>query len=126
MRRLDVKIPIYGWNITVITIFNKEDEQPVKELFSEFDLTDDNAIDNIVNERYNGGDTYVNSSTREGLILIYKFESINIFHNVFNHEKRHLIDRIGDTHFIKDEREAIAYLDGYFSEQVYSNLDKLI
>lgn len=126
MQRLNFHIPIYDWDITVVTIYNKEDDKPIKELFGELNIIDDNAIDNIVYERYNGGETYTNANTRQALLLIYKFETINIFHNILNHEKRHLIDHIGNVHLIKDEKEAIAYLDGYVSEQIYSNLDKLI
>ena len=126
MQRLNFHIPIYDWDITVVTIYNKEDDKPIKELFGELNIIDDNAIDNIVYERYNGGETYTNADTRQALLLIYKFETINIFHNILNHEKRHLIDHIGNVHLIKDEKEAIAYLDGYVSEQIYSNLDKLI
>lgn len=126
MRRFDFEVPIYGWEITIVTIFDKNDEQPVKDLFDEFDIDDDNAIDNIINERYDGGETYVNTGQRQGVILIYKFDNINVFHNILNHEKRHLLDRIGLVHLILEEREAIAYLDGYVSEQIYSNLDKLI
>ena len=126
MQRLNFHIPIYDWDITVVTIYNKEDDKPIKELFGKLNIIDDNAIDNIVYERYNGGETYTNANTRQALLLIYKFETINIFHNILNHEKRHLIDHIGNVHLIKDEKEAIAYLDGYVSEQIYSNLDKLI
>lgn len=126
MQRLNFHIPIYDWDINVVTIYNKEDDKPIKELFGELNIIDDNAIDNIVYERYNGGETYTNVGARQALLLIYKFETINIFHNILNHEKRHLIDRIGNVHLIRDEKEAIAYLDGYVSEQIYSNLDKLI
>ena len=126
MKRLDIQIPIYDWHITILTIYNKDDEYSVKEVFDEFEIIDDDAIDNVVNERYNGGDTYVNASLRQAVLVIYKYDSINRFHNIINHEKRHLIDRIGNVHLIRDEKEAIAYLDGYVSEQIYSNLDKLI
>ena len=68
----------------------------------------------------------MNASLRQAVLVIYKYDSINRFYNIINHEKRHLIDRIGNVHLIRDEKEAIAYLDGYVSEQIYSNLDKLI
>lgn len=126
MKRLDFKIPIYNWDITIATVSSKEDVPDLNSLFYAYGIIDDDAVDNVSNERFNGGETYVNASTREGVILIYKCESTSIFHNVLNHEKRHLIDRIGNVHLIKDEKEAIAYLDGYVSEQIYSNLDKLI
>ncbi|MBQ0074580.1 MAG: hypothetical protein KBT34_10335 [Prevotella sp.] len=126
MKRLDFHIPIYDWDVTVVTIYNKEDKNPVDEIFKEFGIEDEDAIDNIVYERCNGGETYANAGARQALLLIYRFESTNIFHNVLNHEKRHLIDRIGNVHLIKDEKEAVAYLDGYVSEQIYSNLNKLI
>ena len=89
MQRLNFHIPIYDWDINVVTIYNKEDDKPIKELFGELNIIDDNAIDNIVYERYNGGETYTNANTRQALLLIYKFETINIFHNILNHEKRH-------------------------------------
>lgn len=126
MRRFDFKIPIYNWDITIITVFDKNDIEPIKEIFNEFEIEDEYAIDNIKEERFNGGETYVNYGYRQGLILIYKFDSINKFHNILNHEKRHLIDRIGKAHLIFEEKEAIAYLDGYVSEQIYSNLNNLI
>lgn len=126
MKRMDIQIPIYNWNVTIVTIYDKDDEYPIKKLLNEFEIIDDDAIDNVINERYNGGETYVNAGSRKAVLLIYKYDSINTFHNIINHEKRHLIDRIGDIHLIRDEKEAIAYLDGYVSEQIYSNLDKLI
>lgn len=125
MRRLSFEIPIYDWDIEIVTIYNKEDELHIRAFFDEMEIVDDNAIDNIINERYNGGETYVSASKRIGVILIYKYDKIGTFHNVLNHEKRHLVDRIGEVHLIKDEREAIAYLDGFVSEQIYSNLQNL-
>lgn len=70
MKRLDIQIPIYDWDITIVTIYNKDDEYPVKELFDEFEIIDDDAIDNVINERYNGGDTYVNAGSRQAVLLI--------------------------------------------------------
>lgn len=125
MKRFDFHLPIYGWTITIATVKDKNDEQPVNDLFSEFGIDDDNAIDNVVNERFDGGDTYVNAGQRIGLILLYISKSNAMFHNVLNHEKRHLVDRIGAIHLILNEREAIAYLDGFVSENIYSNLDKI-
>lgn len=126
MRRIDFNVPIYDWHLSVVTVYDKFDINAVQELFNELGIVDDDALDNVQEERFNGGETYVNAYKRCGLILIYKFDYIGTFHNVLNHEKRHLVDRIGNAHLIRDEKEAIAYLDGYISEQIYTKLDKLI
>lgn len=122
MTTVQFRIPIYDWGITVIIIDSKEDSEVVKELFEEFRISDDEALYNIENENFNGGETYTNANLKKGLILIYRCETTNDFHRVLNHEKRHLMDRIGTIICIRDEMETMAYLDGYVSEKIYQSV----
>ena len=41
MKRIDIQIPIYNWDITIVTIYNKDDEYPIKKLLNEFEIIDD-------------------------------------------------------------------------------------
>lgn len=129
MRRVDIDIPIYGYTLTVVTIYDKNDEQSVRDLYKELGIDFpqcENDFENIREERFDGGESYTFPGDRIGLILIYKFEDVGRFINVLNHEKRHFIDRIAQAHGFSDEMECCAYLDGYISEQIYNHIKELI
>ena len=40
MRRIDFRVPIYDWDITIVTIYNEFCKEQVSELIDEFELPD--------------------------------------------------------------------------------------
>lgn len=124
MRRIDFKVPIYDWDITIITIYNEFCKEQVSELIDEFELPDRDELLQLVGEGFNGGRTYAKTSSREIVVILFPWTSEIQFEKSLNHEKRHIIDDIVEWHNLEG-KEAPAYLDGYISGEIYKQLDKL-
>lgn len=128
MRRIDFKVPIYDWEVTVVTVYDKSDMEPMRALLQEIDACEADAKETlkaIEINGINGGDTYNDGEHRKSLIIIYPWSSKEKFYEVLNHEKRHLVDRMLQWSRISDF-EAAAYLDGYISRQIFSRLKELV
>lgn len=123
MQRIDLKIPIYDWSLTLIVIESKNDTTALKECFEELLIDDVEVIEKIENDCFDGGETYTNQSEKYSVILVYRCLNPKMFHNCFNHEKNHFLYKMGEHLGIRDEKEASAYLDGYISEQVYDQIE---
>ena len=127
MRRIDFKVPIYDWDITVATIYDCNDYNSVKSLLEEIDAEPTGkewVLNNVEKEAINGGDTWYDTGIRKIVCIIFKWTEPIEFWTVLNHEKRHMVDRIMEHHGINDT-ESAAYLDGYLTTQIYSRINEL-
>lgn len=128
MRRIEFKVPIYDWNVVVVTIYDQNDVVPLKQELDAIDAEQQAAEHDLYNVRrhgVDGGDTWWDSDLRKSLVIIFPWTSKAKFYEVLNHEKRHVVDRILENTHINDI-EAAAYLDGYISKQIFTHLKELI
>lgn len=124
MKRINFKIPIYDWNVTVCTLYDKSCEDDLKKLSKEFNFPDEDDIVELLQNGRNGGRTYTKTGTRDIVILLFPWTNEEWFIRTINHEKRHVVDDIIEWHNIQD-KEASAYLDGYISAEIYKQLNQL-
>ena len=75
MRRIDFRVPIYDWDITIVTIYNEFCKEQVSELIDEFELPDREELLQLVGEGFNGGRTYAKTSSREIVVILFPWTS---------------------------------------------------
>jgi len=127
MRRVNIRIPIYDWDLTLITIYNAEDAEPYRKYLQEIEASEEaieTSVGYVLRHCVNGGDTWRDVGQRTATIVIYPWTDEEHFIETLNHEKRHLVDRIMEWARINDT-EAAAYLDGYVSKEVFKHIKEL-
>lgn len=125
MRRVDFHIPIYDWDITIVTLYDSGCKQDLGKLIDEFNLPLKEELFELLDSKsYDGGRTFSRKKSREEVVILFPWRSEEAFQNVLNHEKRHVIDDIVEWHDLKSP-EAAAYLDGYVSKEIYKRLEEL-
>ena len=127
MRRVNFKVPIYDWNITVVTLYGPSDAEEFSAALKEIDADVHAAaetIEALKNGCKNGGDFWCDKGVRVGLIDVFPWTNKGNLYKTLNHEKRHLIDRILEHAGVHDI-EAAAYLDGYVSAQIFEHFEEL-
>ena len=128
MKQVYFKIPIYEWDVSIVTIYNEQDEQPLRELLTNIDADKEGMQQDLYSVRthaMNGGDTWRDPGNRRAIIVIFPWSDMTVFWEVINHEKRHLVDRILEWANIND-MEAAAYLDGAISKMLFSKIKELL
>lgn len=108
-------IPIYDIDITMIQVENSNDKGPVEKLLNSIAADEESkqsTLNDIENESVNGGDTYRCLGARKMLIIFFPFTNSNERINIFDHEKRHVEDRILEYFSVQDA-ESSALLAGY-------------
>ena len=125
MRRIDIKIPIYDWKITIVTLYNKDCKYALKKVIDEFSLPcEEELMEALDRGSYDGGKTFSRKTKREGVVILFPWSSELSFIRILNHEKRHVIDDIAEWHNLTCP-ESTAYLDGFVSEEIFKRLDEL-
>ena len=127
MRRIDFKVPIYDWKITVITIYDSYCYNDVSEILKEFNIPKNLAeevLKAVKDGSFNGGKTFSRKGRREEVVILFPWETELDFIRTINHEKRHVVDDIVEWHDLNSP-EASAYLDGYISCEIYKRLEEL-
>ena len=127
MRQIQFRVPIYEWNVTVITLYGRKDIKTISEFMKVKDFSPEeikNTTDELIRDSVGGGRAYTSYDKKEAIIIIFPYENDASFYSTLNHEKRHLIDDILEFHGIND-KEAAAYLDGFVSTIIFNNLGKL-
>ena len=121
MKKTEFKIPIYGFDVTILEVESKEDKDEVNTILSNF-IPNKEKIDEVLgyieDGCMNGGDTFRNMLYKKFIVVLYPFEDVENRREVINHEKRHIEDRILEYCGIYDI-EASAYLAGYISKFMY-------
>jgi hypothetical protein len=120
MKYLNIKIPIYDWNLYFIEVEDKADLVKVLAKFNIIKPTKelvDEVISNIDRGMFNGGMHYYNTDMRKTLIMLYKTTSKAKRINIIFHEQRHAVDRIC-AHLLIDDIEASAHLSGFIAEKL--------
>lgn len=121
MIKKNIHVPLYDFNITYLEIESRSDIRDVRKEMNKLNANEEQieeVLDNIINDRIDGGETLRNLNLKKILIIIYRCSSERERRNVINHEKRHAEDRILEYIGINDI-EAAAYLAGYLSEYIY-------
>lgn len=127
MRQIKFRVPIYEWNVTVITLYGRKDIKTISEFMKVKDFSPEeikNTTDELISDNVGGGRAYTSYDKKEAIIIIFPYENDASFYSTLNHEKRHLIDDILEFHGIND-KEAAAHLDGFVSTIIFNNLGKL-
>lgn len=122
MKQIDLKIPIYMWNLKIILIEGKKDVPTLTKVVNKYKLPDSKSlIDEIKAGGKEGGKTYTRKGSLDFIVMIFPHSSTSGFIRTLNHEKRHVVDDILEWQDVHD-KEAAAYLDGYLSEELYKRL----
>lgn len=121
MKTTEFKIPIYGFDVTILEVESKEDKAEVNTILSNL-IPDKKTIDEVLcyieDGSMNGGYTFRNMLYKKFVVVLYPFKDIETRREVINHEKRHIEDRLLEYCDISDI-EASAYLAGYISKFMY-------
>ena len=123
MIKFTFKIPIYEINVTLLQIEGVGDANVIKPTLKKFALDKqylDYTMEGIVNDSRNGGDTYrdLNTKKRRFLVVFYKMTDAETRREVYEHEKRHIEDRILEYYSINDI-EAAGMLSGFLGRMFY-------
>lgn len=122
MKQMKFSVPLYEFDVTLIQIEdNKEDLSAVVRKMRGVKCTDaqiDEVLDEMKKDGQNGGSTYRNFDLKKFLVIFYVMGSVWNRENVYEHEKRHIEDRILEWASV-DDKEAAAFLAGYLGEQFY-------
>lgn len=125
MRRVDFKVPIYDWTITIVTIYDRGCRDDVAKVLDEFNLPMRKEVLKAVEDgSFNGGKTFSRKTSREEVVILFPWKSEEDFIRTLNHEKRHVIDDISEWHDLTCP-ESVAYLDGYVSCEIFKRLGEL-
>lgn len=127
MRRIDLHIPIYEWDLTIITIYDANDADAYRNFLREIDASEssiETSVEYVIRHCVNGGDMWRDPGKRTASIVLYPWTDEEHFIESLNHEKRHLIDRIMEWAGVNDT-EAAAYLDGYISQEIFKHIEEL-
>lgn len=119
-------VPIYNVDVLIIQVESKEDLEIVKKTIKWINPTEEiiNEIaDNTKNEDVNGGILVRNDGWKRYLCLFYPFTCADRKIETYDHEKRHLEDRIMNLCEVHDE-ESAALLAGYLGVK-FRNFEKL-
>ena len=121
MKRVNLHIPIYEWDLSVVSIENKKDDKPFRNVADEFALTDEEynmVMDEIEHESHDGGETFYDGSQMTILTVLYPMSNEEEFTAIFNHEKRHVVDIIAELMGLEC-KESTAYLDEYITRELF-------
>lgn len=121
MKQIKFNIPLYDFDVMYLQVESPMDAEILRQEMSDFGCPEDDIDDevgNLLNGRYNGGDTFRNMRQKKFLIVILPCTREKERRKVVGHEKRHIEDRILE-HCAVNDIEAAAYLSGYLSQFIY-------
>ena len=128
MIRLRFRVPLYGFDVTLVQTEGAVDKAGVLSLMRGLRCPREHM--DIVSEyldrgSYGGGDTFYNFSSRSILVVFYGFRTEGSRYEVYSHEKRHVEDRILE-HMSVHDIESAALLAGFLGRKFYefSNIIK--
>lgn len=119
-------IPIYDIDVAMVQIEDSNDKEPIRKLLNSIRAREEDiqtTLENIENESTNGGDTYRCLEARKITVVFFPFTDTDNKTNIFDHEKRHVEDRILEFFNIQDS-ESAALLAGYLGVQ-FRKFEKL-
>lgn len=122
MKRKEIKIPIFDWDLVVLEVESDKDYSHLQD-FKEVNVSaeDYNEIkDGIRNGIFNGGLSFSNSDLNKSVIILYKMESELEKLKTLGHEKRHIEDYILQELDIHDA-ETAGLLAGYLAGELFIN-----
>jgi len=121
MKIKNFKIEIYDYKIKLIQLEKEDNKEEVYNLINKLDISKEDYEElkkGVEMEGINGGYTLRNNYLRNIICFFYPFTSKKQKYNVYNHEKRHVEDRICEWLRIEDI-EASAYLAGFLGERFW-------
>lgn len=122
MKQMKFNVPLYDFDVTLIQVEdNKKDEKDVLKLMQRIKPTNaqiKEVSDTMKNDCKNGGFTYRNFDLKQFLVIFFVMGSVWNRENIYEHEKRHIEDRILEWASV-DDNEAAAFIAGYLGEQFY-------
>lgn len=121
MVKMCFKIPLYEITVTLVQAEGKKDSDEVRKILKALVVSDEDLEDtvgSIERDAVNGGDTYRALDIKKMLVIFNRVTSERVRENVYDHEKRHIEDRILKFLGI-DDIEAAGYLAGYLGEKFY-------
>lgn len=119
-------IPIYDVDVAMVQIEDSNDKEPIRKLLNSIGAREEDiqtTLENIENESTNGGDTYRCLEARKITVVFFPFTDTDNKTNIFDHEKRHVEDRILEYFSVQDA-ESAALLAGYLGVQ-FRKFEKL-
>lgn len=108
-------VPIYNVDVLLIQVESKKDLEDVKKTIKWINPADDifeEVVTNTEDEDVNGGLMVRNEGWKRFMCLFYPFTDNDKKVETYDHEKRHLEDRILDFVCV-DDVESAALLAGY-------------
>ena len=118
MKNFEFELPIFDYTIHCIIVEKEDvDEDFHKvEWFSKIAPdTQKEIIENTLQLTVDGY-AFMDKPSHNCVIILVDNISDEDFFSVFNHEKRHIVDKILRTTVMQDEIESAAYIDGYISK----------
>lgn len=118
MRITTFQIPLYEVDVTLIQLESTDDvstENVLNQLLTKENVPSESIekiFEYIDRGFHDGGDTFTCMSSRKALVLFYKMTNETDYYKVYDHEKRHLTDRILE-YFGIDDHESAAMLAGF-------------
>ena len=118
MRINTFEIPLYEVDVTLIQLESTDDVSTgnvLNQLLTKENVPSESIekiFEYIDRGFHDGGDTFTCMSQRKALVLFYKITNETDYYKVYDHEKRHLTDRILE-YFGIDDHESAAMLAGF-------------
>lgn len=129
MKTMIFHVPIYEIDVMLVQIEDKSDADKLEKPCKWIKLNPDEyeeLKENVKRGCFNGGDTWRNLTIRKFMIDFLPFSTKGRKTEVYNHEKRHLEDRILE-HACVNDIEASALLAGFLGvkfDKFYKMTDK--
>ena len=121
MVKMMFDIPIYNIHVLLIQGESNKDADVIKKEFKKFGLNQtiiDEVTDYLSRDFIDGADTFFQLETMRICMFAFPITTPKIKRRVYDHEKRHVEDRVL-KHLGIDDMEAASYLAGYLGERFY-------
>jgi len=119
-------IHIYPFRLHFIEIESKADAPALERVFKQFGIKceeSDKMLDDVQNDRVNGGSVFKNITVPDVLLVINRCTSKRKRFEIIMHELRHVVDFMLGACYVNDG-EASAYLTGYMANRLYETINK--
>lgn len=126
MKSIEIQLPYYDYSLTIATLYNEADAEPVTELCQREGVPQAN-IDRLVSELDDSVDfalSFTNTKTKRSLIVLGPWSETCNFHGNLAHESHHVILDIFSTTGL-ELGDASAYLAGYITQEVSKRINQL-
>lgn len=109
MKKTSFNVPLYDFDVTLVQVEGQKDAEPIERLLNTYGVRREDAedvVDGIRHGAVNGGETFREMRQRKILVIFYLFDSDEKKVEVYEHEKRHVEDRLLEWNGVNDIESA--------------------